>query len=161
MGYGYDAICKSCETKFPVSERSGMIAMPFHCDGCGKEWWWDSDRGDLWAKSLSPAVRIWRDVQGRCQAPLSQLWFVGIREGPGGSVDDLRLMPVKRCSTCERMKGLHEFDRSDVSKDGRPSRCKGCRAEDARLYAARRRWAETAAEARGAALARQGVDLGS
>jgi hypothetical protein len=41
MGYGYDAICQSCGTKFSVHEGSGMAAMPFHCDRCGNEWWWE------------------------------------------------------------------------------------------------------------------------
>jgi predicted Zn-ribbon and HTH transcriptional regulator len=41
MGYGYDAICKECGTKFEVNEGPGMVAMPYHCDRCGKEWWWE------------------------------------------------------------------------------------------------------------------------
>ena len=41
MGYGYDAICKGCGTKFEVNDGSGMVAMPFHCERCGKEWWWE------------------------------------------------------------------------------------------------------------------------
>ena len=45
MGNRYDAICTVCGTKFPVSEGSGMIAMPFHCDRCGKEWWWELGPG--------------------------------------------------------------------------------------------------------------------
>ena len=45
MGHGYDAICKGCGTKFEVNEGSGMIAMPFHCDRCGKEWWWQFGPG--------------------------------------------------------------------------------------------------------------------
>lgn len=40
MGYAYDVICKGCGTKYAVNEGSGMIAMPFHCDRCGTEWWW-------------------------------------------------------------------------------------------------------------------------
>jgi hypothetical protein len=36
----YDAICNGCETKFEVSEGSGMFAMPFHCNVCGKVWDW-------------------------------------------------------------------------------------------------------------------------
>ena len=40
MGYGYGAICQECQTKFDVNEGSGMTAMPFHCESCGKEWWW-------------------------------------------------------------------------------------------------------------------------
>ena len=41
MGRGFDAICNQCGTKFQVNEGSGMIAMPLHCDNCGKEWWWN------------------------------------------------------------------------------------------------------------------------
>ena len=41
MGSQWSAICKECRTKFEVSEGSGMEAMPFHCDRCGKEWWWN------------------------------------------------------------------------------------------------------------------------
>lgn len=41
MGYGYDAICKQCGTRFPVSEGAGMVAVPLHCDTCGREWWWE------------------------------------------------------------------------------------------------------------------------
>lgn len=45
MGYRYDAICTVCGTKFAVSEGSGMIGMPLHCDRCGKEWWWEFGPG--------------------------------------------------------------------------------------------------------------------
>ena len=47
MGEMYDAICNGCETKFDVSEGSGMFAMPFHCDQCGATWVWvfDPDQG--------------------------------------------------------------------------------------------------------------------
>ena len=41
MGQGYGAICNECGERFEVNEGSGMIAMPFHCDLCGKEWWWE------------------------------------------------------------------------------------------------------------------------
>ena len=54
MGYGYDAICKGCGTKFPVHEGSGMIAIPFHCDGCGKEWWWEFGDGGPMGKQADP-----------------------------------------------------------------------------------------------------------
>lgn len=40
MGARYGVICNACGTHFDVSEGSGMIAMPFHCDRCGKAWWW-------------------------------------------------------------------------------------------------------------------------
>ena len=39
MGRGYGAICNECGERFKVNDGSGMIAMPFHCDRCGKEWW--------------------------------------------------------------------------------------------------------------------------
>jgi hypothetical protein len=45
MVYGYAAICKGCGTKFEVNEGSGMIVMPFHCERCGKEWWWEFGAG--------------------------------------------------------------------------------------------------------------------
>jgi hypothetical protein len=54
MGYGYDAICKSCGTRFSVSEGSGMVAMPFHCDQCGKEWWWEFGPGGPMGKEAAP-----------------------------------------------------------------------------------------------------------
>lgn len=41
MGYSYGAICNECGTTFEVNEGSGMSAMPFHCNRCGKEWWWE------------------------------------------------------------------------------------------------------------------------
>lgn len=40
MGTTYGAICNACDTRFEVNEGSGMIAMPFHCERCGREWWW-------------------------------------------------------------------------------------------------------------------------
>jgi predicted Zn-ribbon and HTH transcriptional regulator len=39
MGHGFGVICKECGTKFQVNDGPGMIAMPFRCDRCGKEWW--------------------------------------------------------------------------------------------------------------------------
>ena len=41
MGRGFDAICNDCGTKFQVNDGPGMIAMPLHCNNCGKEWWWE------------------------------------------------------------------------------------------------------------------------
>ena len=41
MAYAFDAICKECGTRFSVSDGPGMVAMPYHCDRCGKEWWWE------------------------------------------------------------------------------------------------------------------------
>lgn len=54
MGYGYDAICRSCGTRFAVSEGPGMVAMPFHCDQCGKEWWWKFGPGGPTGKEAAP-----------------------------------------------------------------------------------------------------------
>lgn len=54
MGYGYDAICKACETKFEVNEGSGMNAVPFHCERCGKEWWWEFGLGGQDGKEAKP-----------------------------------------------------------------------------------------------------------
>jgi hypothetical protein len=95
-GHGYDAICNTCETKFSVSEGSGMIAMPLHCDSCGKGVVVGVRAGGTYGRSAgTSALRMRRDVQSRCQAAVSKLWFVGIRGGPRGSVDDLRLMSRK------------------------------------------------------------------
>lgn len=68
-------------------------------------------------------------------------------------------MASKRCSKCGEVKPMDQFHRSAMSKDGRTSRCKTCRALDARLYAERRRRAELAAEERGAKFGRQGIDV--
>lgn len=45
MGYGYDAICKGCGTKFEVNEGPGFTTMPLHCERCGQEWWWEFPPG--------------------------------------------------------------------------------------------------------------------
>lgn len=45
MGYTYGVICKQCDEHFEVNDGSGMIAMPLHCDRCGKEWWWEFGPG--------------------------------------------------------------------------------------------------------------------
>lgn len=66
-------------------------------------------------------------------------------------------METKRCSKCHEVKELQEFHRSSTNKDGRASRCKSCRNEDSRAYADRRRRAEAAAEARGAALLNESI----
>lgn len=55
MGRGYDVICKECETGFTVNEGSGMSAMPFRCDRCGKEWWWEFGPGGPFDKEANPA----------------------------------------------------------------------------------------------------------
>jgi DNA-directed RNA polymerase subunit RPC12/RpoP len=47
-------ICNECGTKFEVNEGSGMIAMPFHCHRCGKEWWWECGEGEPTGKEPEP-----------------------------------------------------------------------------------------------------------
>jgi hypothetical protein len=160
MGYRYDAICRSCETKFSVSEGSGMVAMPFHYDRCGTEWWWEfGPGGPIGEDPQPPPCGCGGKVQGGREGALPQLWLRGLRSGPGRSVDDLRLMATKICSKCRRMKDVNEFHRSATNSDGRTSRCKACRSEDGRLYVQRRHEAERAAEERAAGLARGGVDF--
>jgi predicted RNA-binding Zn-ribbon protein involved in translation (DUF1610 family) len=71
MGYGYGAICKSCGMKFEVNEGSGMSAMPFHCDRCGKAWWWEFGPGDpMGEPPTAPACecggRFTMDAPPRC-----------------------------------------------------------------------------------------------
>lgn len=70
-------------------------------------------------------------------------------------------MTTKICSKCNRSNELSDFHRSVTSRDGRSSRCKSCRAEDARRYLDRRRQAEREAEERAAALAGEGIDVGA
>lgn len=50
----YDAICMECGTKFSVSEGSGMIAMPFHCEDRGRESWWEFGPGGPMDKEWNP-----------------------------------------------------------------------------------------------------------
>lgn len=45
MGRSYGAICNRCGEAFEVNEGSGTMAMPLHCDGCGREWWWNFGPG--------------------------------------------------------------------------------------------------------------------
>lgn len=71
MGKAYGAICNACETRFQVSEGSGMTAMPFHCDQCGREWWWEFGPGDPMGKEPnSPQCkcggRFTADSPARC-----------------------------------------------------------------------------------------------
>jgi predicted Zn-ribbon and HTH transcriptional regulator len=71
MGRGYGAICNECETHFEVNEGSGMIAMPFHCDQCGKEWWWEFGEGGPMGKEATPPKcecggRFTVDAPARC-----------------------------------------------------------------------------------------------
>jgi hypothetical protein len=74
MGYGYDPICQSCGTKFSVSEGSGMVALPFRCDQCGKEWWWEfGPGGPVGKRSCSTAMRMRRNIPSRRVATLPQL----------------------------------------------------------------------------------------
>jgi predicted Zn-ribbon and HTH transcriptional regulator len=54
MGHAYDVFCKECGATFPVSEGSGMIAMPFHCDRCGTEWWWAAGTRGPMGKEAHP-----------------------------------------------------------------------------------------------------------
>lgn len=54
MGRGYGAICNVCGTTFEVNEGPGMIAMPLHCDTCGKEWWWHFGPGGPMDKEPNP-----------------------------------------------------------------------------------------------------------
>ena len=54
MGRGYDVICSNCETSFTVSEGPGMSAMPFRCDRCGNEWWWNFGPGGPMDKEANP-----------------------------------------------------------------------------------------------------------
>lgn len=54
MGRGYLAICKECDTRFEVNEGSGMVAMPLHCNKCGKEWWWNFGPGGPFGKKPEP-----------------------------------------------------------------------------------------------------------
>lgn len=54
MGRGYQALCKQCGTEVEVNEGSGMIAMPFRCEDCGKEWWWHFGPGGPMGKEANP-----------------------------------------------------------------------------------------------------------
>lgn len=56
MGHCHDAICTICGTRFTVSEGSGMIAMPFHCTRCGREWWWEFGSGGPMDKEADPSL---------------------------------------------------------------------------------------------------------
>lgn len=54
MGYRFGAICNECGERFDVNEGSGMIAVPLHCDRCGKEWWWEFGAGGPKGKPEPP-----------------------------------------------------------------------------------------------------------
>lgn len=57
MGKSYGAICHVCDTHFEVNEGSGMIAMPLHCDRCGREWWWEfGPQGPVGEPEAPPCV---------------------------------------------------------------------------------------------------------
>ena len=59
MGRGYQAICARCDTTVEVHEGSGMYAMPFRCEECGREWWWEFGPGGPMEKgSESATVRM-------------------------------------------------------------------------------------------------------
>ena len=71
MGHTYGAICNECGTHFEVNEGSGMLAMPFHCDRCGKEWWWNSGPDGPTDKKTDPprcscGGRFSMDAPPRC-----------------------------------------------------------------------------------------------
>jgi predicted Zn-ribbon and HTH transcriptional regulator len=70
VGRGHQAICKQCGTEVEVNEGSGMIAMPFRCEDCGKEWWWDFGPGGPTRKPDSPPCgcggRFTEDAPPRC-----------------------------------------------------------------------------------------------
>lgn len=40
MGRSYLALCNECGTEVQVNEGPSMSAMPFRCESCGREWWW-------------------------------------------------------------------------------------------------------------------------
>ena len=54
MGRGYLAICNRCGEKFHVNEGPGMLAMPFRCEQCGREWWWEFGSGGPMGKTAAP-----------------------------------------------------------------------------------------------------------
>ena len=71
MGRGYQAICKQCGTQVEVNEGSGMIAMPFRCEDCGKEWWWHFGSGGPMGQEADPPTcecggRFTLEAQPRC-----------------------------------------------------------------------------------------------
>ena len=74
MGQGYGALYNECGERFEVNEGSGMIAMPFHCDLCGKEWWWEFGPGGPMGKGAGPiALRVRGDLQSQRAAALSEV----------------------------------------------------------------------------------------
>lgn len=84
MGRGYGAICSECDTRFEVNEGSGMIAMPLHCDRCGKEWWWEFGPGGPIREPDPPACgcegRFTMDAPPRCP----NCWSKDLRRNPDG-----------------------------------------------------------------------------
>ena len=66
----YGVICKACDSRFEVNEGSGMIAMPLHCDRCGKEWWWEFGSWGPSSEPNAPACqcggRFTEDSPARC-----------------------------------------------------------------------------------------------
>ncbi|HVL40125.1 MAG TPA: hypothetical protein VM328_12110 [Fimbriimonadaceae bacterium] len=58
MGYGYDAICKGCGANFEVNEGSEMVAMPFHCERCGRNVVEVRTRRPRWKRAERPALRL-------------------------------------------------------------------------------------------------------
>ncbi len=57
MGRSYGAICNECGSAFEVSESSGMIAMPLHCDRCGERWWEFGPAGSIVEDQPAPSFR--------------------------------------------------------------------------------------------------------
>ena len=71
MGRGYQAICAQCDTTIEVHEGSGMYAMPFRCEECGLEWWWEFGPGGPTEKEANPPQcecggRFTSDAPPRC-----------------------------------------------------------------------------------------------
>ena len=85
MGHTYSVICNECGGRFEVSEGSGMIAMPFHCERCGKEWWWEFGPGGPMGKEAEPprcecGGTFDADAPPRCPECRSRRW----RRDPDG-----------------------------------------------------------------------------
>jgi DNA-directed RNA polymerase subunit RPC12/RpoP len=98
MGYGYDAICKGCGANFEVNEGSEMVAMPFHCERCGRNVVEVRTRRPRWKRAGRPALRLrGGGILSRCAGPVCQVRIGGFRPRPRRNVDDLRLINTKRC----------------------------------------------------------------
>lgn len=77
MGEGFGAICRECSAHFRVHDGSGMASMPFRCDGCGKEWWWEfGDGGPVGDANPPPCEcggRFTEEAPPRCPKCRSKL----------------------------------------------------------------------------------------